>query len=89
MEKFQEIWNAFSEENGIARYISMSNKWKRIQKSPEAEDYYVPLCLTCENGITKTILFAEMFEEKVSNPVPVTPDVNLLPELPQMLDGVL
>ena len=43
MQLFQEVWENFSRENAVASYVSSGRKRKRIQKTPEDNDYYVPL----------------------------------------------
>ena len=89
MQLFQEVWENFSRENAVASYVSLDRKRKRIQNTPEDNNYYVPLRLVGVNGVTETSLFEEMFEEKKSIGVPITPDRNNVRTLPQMTYGAL
>ena len=89
MQLFQEVWENFSREHGVATYVSTGRKRKRIQKTPEDNDYYAPLRLVGVNGVTETSLFDEIFEGKKSIGVPITPDRNNVPTLPHMKYGAI
>ena len=81
-DKFLKVWNTYSEVHGITRYFSTGQKKKRNTDIAIDEDNYIPLNLPGENGVSEDNMYATMFATKLSTPVPVSPDANLLEKLP-------